>query len=76
MLILKSTDLTKFQVLTNYTQCLDVAVVVCLTILLKLDYIDNNTIKRAAGLVCQACVIRRSLMRHGLHDIYCSAQYN
>jgi hypothetical protein len=49
--ILKSTDLMKFCVLTHYVQCLDVAVVACLTMLLKLDNVDNNTIEQAAGLV-------------------------
>jgi hypothetical protein len=33
-------------------KCLDVAVVACLAILLKLDNVDNDTIERAAGLVC------------------------
>jgi hypothetical protein len=32
-------------------KCPDVAVVACLTMLLKLDNLDNDTIERAAGLV-------------------------
>jgi hypothetical protein len=49
--ILESTDLMKFCVLTHCVQCPDVAVVACLTILLKLDNINNDSIERAAGLV-------------------------
>jgi hypothetical protein len=49
--ILKSTNLIKFCVLTHCVQCLNVAVVAYLTMLLKLDNVDNDLIERAAGLV-------------------------
>jgi hypothetical protein len=49
--ILESTDLMKFRVLIHCMQCLNVAVVACLTMLLELDNINNNAIERAASLV-------------------------
>jgi hypothetical protein len=45
MLILKSIDLIKLSVLIYCMQCLNVTVVVCLTLLLKLDNINNNAIE-------------------------------
>jgi hypothetical protein len=32
-------------------QCLNVTIVACLTLLLKLDNINNNAIEQAAGLI-------------------------
>jgi hypothetical protein len=49
--ILEGTDLMKFRVLTHCMQCPNVAVVACLTMLLELDNIDNNAIKRATSFV-------------------------
>jgi hypothetical protein len=37
--------------LTHCVQCPNVAVVAYLTILLKLDNVDNDTVERAAGLI-------------------------
>jgi hypothetical protein len=51
MLILKSTDLIKLSVLTYCMQCLNVTIVACLTLLLKLDNINDNAIEQAAGLI-------------------------
>jgi hypothetical protein len=49
--ILESTDFMKFRVLTHCVQCSNVAVVACFTMLLELDDVDNNVIKRTTGLV-------------------------
>jgi hypothetical protein len=51
LLILKSADLIELRVLTYCIQCLDISIVVCLTMLLELDNVNNNAIKRAAGFV-------------------------
>jgi hypothetical protein len=49
--ILESTDLMKFCVLTYCMKCPNVAVVACLTMLLKLDDIDDNAMEWATGFV-------------------------
>jgi hypothetical protein len=41
----------KLRVLTYCMQCLNVTVVACLTLLPKLDNINDNAIERAAGLI-------------------------
>jgi hypothetical protein len=51
VLILESTDLMKFCVLTHCMQCPNVAVVACLAMLLELDIVNSNAIERAARLI-------------------------
>jgi hypothetical protein len=51
MSILESADLVELRVLTYCMQCLDISIVACLTMLLELDDVDNDAIKRATGFV-------------------------
>jgi hypothetical protein len=51
VLILKSADLIELCVLTYCMQCLDITIIACLTMLLKLDNVNNNAVERLVGLV-------------------------
>ena len=51
MSILKSTDLMELCILTYCVQCLNITIVACLTMLLKLDNINNNAVERAVSLI-------------------------
>jgi hypothetical protein len=45
VLILKSTDLVEFCILTHCMQCLHITVVAGLAMLLELDNINNNAVE-------------------------------
>ena len=51
MSVLKSIYLIKFRVLTHRMQCLNVAVIAYITMLLELNDINNNVIERVTGFV-------------------------
>jgi hypothetical protein len=41
----------ELRILTHCMQCLDISIVACLTMLLELDDVNNDAIKRATGFV-------------------------
>jgi hypothetical protein len=49
--ILESADFMELRVLTYCMQCPDISIVTCLTMLLELENVDNDAIKRATGFV-------------------------